>query len=1129
MKKIRALTVLAQVFVLLHLACSTEFQVGEDGEDVDTEARDQVTGDPDSDDAGGPDTTDAADAADAPSDTTEEEEVVIPPNCGDGNVDDDEDCDDGNEVNGDGCDNDCSWSCEENEDCDDGHGCTDDICDTDAHTCDNPVSGGDTVCRDPADNCDKPEFCDGESGDCPEDETQEDGFVCGEDPRSICLDGECGESTCGDGFVDEGGGEFCEPPGEGRCNDECGFDCEGSEDCPNDGEDCNGEEFCDMDESVCDRRNALEDGTECGDDAIRQICITATCQASSCGDGFIDGGADPAEECEDGNSDSGDGCEPGDCRYSCHAESEDDDCYDELICSNDKCNMETHRCENPPEGADFLCRESTGECDAADYCDGDNLDCPDDGFQPPGTNCGDPYSDDCDGADTCDGGGLCRDNFADDGAYCGDPTDEDCNDRDTCDGDGNCRDNFWGPGDSCGDPADEDCNDPDRCDSEGNCLDNFWGPGDSCGDPADEDCNDPDRCDDVGNCLDNFWSSGSRCGDDTDEDCNDPDTCDSDGNCLDNFWSSGTGCGSTSATECTGRDFCDGAGACDPNHMDAGAFCGSNVITDCTARDTCDGDGACQDNHAPDCTVCQGLTGACETGECLYFAYGLPSGYTWTCVGSGPVADKPSGCGSADYPCNIGDFKFNWPPDTGQTNCYDIAGNVISCSQCDAVTPSVCGQDAQYGKDATDPGWASGRFVDSGSVINDTVTGLVWADTSTAGNPLDWSEGLDHCNTLNSSSFGGYNTWHVPYYHGLFSIANLGRTAPATDFPGHTSEYCWSLTTSPLMGSLYAQFTSYSSGYTYVNAKDQDSGIFTARCVTQDNQPDWPSARYYLHAADGVVFDTRTGLLWNQTVYDPTSWANALGTCETLDHAGMTGWRLPNALELRSILDMTRAAPSVDTGVFPGTPTGNDSYFWTSTSAGSKAWQVRSNDGLMSIYYGDKDGDSPGKPGYGRCVALGPGTCPGWYDGTSGLCWQDPPMSGGTTWDGAMSYCNSLGDGGWHLPTISELRSLVRECPAMAWDLPGWTCTDPCCGVSDTCDSYGDCFTSNCNPSCPDLSPPDCYWPWALRGLCTDRYWSSTENADLRDNAWNLYFDEGRLFHSAKTYGDSVRCVRSWP
>ena len=937
MKSIGLLTLFVYIFLFMHYACSTQFDTEDDAEDTDAEMHDQVTDNPDAPDGDDATDPDGTDAADTPSDTVEEEEVVIPPNCGDGNVDDDEDCDDGNDVNGDGCDNDCSWSCEENGDCDDGHPCTDDVCDD--HVCDNSPSGDSTVCRDPVDSCDRPEFCDGEGEDCPEDKRQEDGFVCDEDPRSICLDGACGESTCGDGFVDEGGGEFCEPPGEEGCNEDCGFDCESSEDCPNDSEDCNGEEYCNLDVNKCERRNPLEDGSECGDSAEREICISESCQPSSCGDGFIDGGADPAEECEDGNGESGDGCEPGDCRFSCHTDSEDEDCYDDRKCTNDKCNTETHMCENPPEGADVLCRESTRECDEAEYCDGESPDCPDDGFRSPGSSCGDPNSSECDGADTCDSDGYCQDNLAGEGAYCGDDTDIECDSRDTCDGEGSCQDNIWSYGESCGDPTEEDCNNRDTCDGEGGCMDNYWEFGDSCGDPETTEC------------------SGS-------------DFCNGEGYCNPNHYDASVTCGSSDITECSNRDTCDGAGNCDPRNLDAGTGCGSGSSGLCTNPDTCDGDGNCLDNHLDDGTICGANSGACDNGECKTFHCALPGGYAWTHVGNGPRADHPSGCGSDSFPCNTGEFFFTWPPDTGQTECFDTTGTIISCSDC--ARDNVCGQDAQYGWDVTNPSWSNNRFTLSGPTVYDSATGLKWTYNYFLGelptvDPLTFAEALDYCYDNTS---GGETDWLLPDLYTLNSYVNLGMHDPATAFPDHPSAYFWSATSTSGSSAITNYY--WSGGYITTGSKDgsNPSVRFGSRCVTNDMPYDWPGARYYLSEADDIVYDTRTCLMWRRYVWSGHTWPQALDDCENTTHGGISDWRLPNFLELRSILDLTRNSPAIDSGAFPSTPNG---YYWSSTTvylspARDRAWRVTFVNGMTPITSGYKSSDT----GYVRCVAMGP-------------------------------------------------------------------------------------------------------------------------------------------------------------
>jgi len=100
---------------------------------------------------------------------------------------------------------------------------------------------------------------------------------------------------------------------------------------------------------------------------------------SLCGDTFIDGGASPPEECDDGNNTEGDGCD-NDCTYSCHA---DDDCLDGEMCNGDEtCDTGgTHTClpgENLSEGTgcdDGLFCTAVDECDGIGHCVGTGNPC----------------------------------------------------------------------------------------------------------------------------------------------------------------------------------------------------------------------------------------------------------------------------------------------------------------------------------------------------------------------------------------------------------------------------------------------------------------------------------------------------------------------------------------------------------------------------------------------------------------------------------------------------------------------------------------------------------------------------------------------------------------------------------
>jgi len=156
------------------------------------------------------------------------------------------------------------------------------------------------------------------------------------------------------------------------------------------------------------------------------------------------------------------------------------------------------------------------------------------------------------------------------------------------------------------------------------------------------------------------------------------------------------------------------------------------------------------------------------------------------------------------------------------------------------------------------------------------------------------------------------------------------------------------------------------------------------------------------------------------------------------------------------------------------------------------------------------------------------GTC----SGATGYCvsgqcftWQNPPADL-MTWQDAMNYCNGLtqdGHSDWRLPTISELRSLIRGCPA--------TETGGSCGVTDGCLSYSGCRNSDCDGCSSGGGPAGgCYWPDGMEGSCSlywSSYWSSSEREDYYDYAWDVNFVSGNVSSSDKVAGDDfVRCVR---
>ena len=118
------------------------------------------------------------------------------------------------------------------------------------------------------------------------------------------------------------------------------------------------------------------------------------CYESECGNGIVDEG----EDCDPGVSDPND-------------------------CCSDLCLFE--------ESA-YICRDSAGQCDAAETCTGDSALCPEDEMEPLSTPCDDGLY--CSETDHCDGYGACVQLTARDCDDSNDCTEDSCNEQtDQCD------------------------------------------------------------------------------------------------------------------------------------------------------------------------------------------------------------------------------------------------------------------------------------------------------------------------------------------------------------------------------------------------------------------------------------------------------------------------------------------------------------------------------------------------------------------------------------------------------------------------------------------------------------------------------------------------------------------------
>jgi Protein of unknown function (DUF1566) len=118
-------------------------------------------------------------------------------------------------------------------------------------------------------------------------------------------------------------------------------------------------------------------------------------------------------------------------------------------------------------------------------------------------------------------------------------------------------------------------------------------------------------------------------------------------------------------------------------------------------------------------------------------------------------------------------------------------------------------------------------------------------------------------------------------------------------------------------------------------------------------------------------------------------------------------------------------------------------------------------------------------------VTAGSGTGNGTvYDTKSKLTWQQTVSSTTYTWADAKTYCAA--GGGWRVPTIKELQSIVD--------------------ISQT--------------AAPSIDPT------AFPSTPSDWFWSSSPMAGSPSYAWGVYFSNGNTNGYGVSDAGHVRCVR---
>ncbi len=428
-------------------------------------------------------------------------------------------------------------------------------------------------------------------------------------------------------------------------------------------------------------------------------------------------------------------------------------------------------------------------------------------------------------------------------------------------------------------------------------------------------------------------------------------------------------CDAAAPSTCQLNGFCDGKGLCQFYGAETACNDGQDI---CTSGDHCDGKGACVGGQsAPNFTPCTVVT----TPD---YAYDI-------CVHGKCVS--PGTC--TDNSCNAPSIHFPLP-DTSQRQCQDSAGALAACpGSAGGVTcasTDYCGQDAQYGWDATHA--ASERFTRAGTwepTVTDNVTELMWQGCPAGLNASACTNGTAVANSFANamaycagSSWGGFTDWRLSDQFEILTLGDFGngRIDPVA-FPNLSAGLVWTTANASGYHAALSLGSWGCSGGAYYSvlgrALAYDGG--SAPCAYYSGTGTWTlcvrglgtsraSSRFIrTNGNEPVVTDSDTSLVWQGcaaglsgslcTIGAATThnWHDALQYCQAIAWGGYDDWYLPNLLELQTIVDGALPGTAFDAVAFPATPTSLFFISSTSQAASSRVWYVSYLDGS----YADAD------------------------------------------------------------------------------------------------------------------------------------------------------------------------------
>ena len=393
---------------------------------------------------------------------------------------------------------------------------------------------------------------------------------------------------------------------------------------------------------------------------------------------------------------------------------------------------------------------------------------------------------------------------------------------------------------------------------------------------------------------------------------------------------------------------------------------------------------------------------------------------------------------------------YSLVPCTGIKVCVNDELSIESI-ECPKEGEEFYGQDAQYAirRSCIPRSFETVEQAEEDEIypmVYDNVTKLTWLQTDERVNYVEENE-FTFCDEL---EYAGYDDWRLPTPKEIMTLTVnhtgiSGYSLPRTNFPEFHS-----VSLLALEGDTYYYYFADPGDIELADTASTWSSSYQNvyyMCVRGEEYGKVNENTYEIRGEGNaqVVFDLSTNLLWQKgSVSGITTLKDALSYCESLDYAGYTDWRLPNRNELMSLVDYSKAG----TGMVSSFPGMEAEEFMVSTVAirypegiTIDLWSVFMDTGRISStfnYYGDgsysvrcvrSDLDAAPADGIPECnEKIGYTPC---RDTDTGIVWS-MILSNSLLWDSdtiAEACTNAVmhGKNQWRLPTVDEIRTLVKD------------------------------------------------------------------------------------------------------